>query len=235
MLPNSAVKTENLHEALDGDQPMQFHYVRCMSYLSNLSWESSPWCRLGILAPFRLRQVRLRSTTCATSTFRVGTPTLRQEREMAAGCGTPIRGPWAGLETCELPPVGGGRALWPCSGRARKRPGAGAGRAHHGPSGACAGRGRPRPGAGRGRDGHERSSGAAGSEVSGRHSGGIRPPYPGRRLYQKRHQFKLVKFELGGAGRARARRADEARVVRSQRARGPRRRGWGCKYGERGC
>ena len=41
---------------------------------------------------------------------------------MAAGCGTPIRGPWAGLETCELPPVGGGRALWPCSGRARKRP-----------------------------------------------------------------------------------------------------------------
>ena len=125
MLPNSAVKTENLHEALDGDQPMQFHYVRCMSYLSNLSWESSPWCRLGILAPFRLRQVqevRLRSTTCATSTFRVGTPTLRQEREMAAGCGTPIRGPWAGLETCELPPVGGGRALWPCSGRARKRP-----------------------------------------------------------------------------------------------------------------
>jgi hypothetical protein len=41
---------------------------------------------------------------------------------MGAGCGTPIRGPWAGLETCELPPVGGGRALWPCSGRARKRP-----------------------------------------------------------------------------------------------------------------
>jgi hypothetical protein len=41
---------------------------------------------------------------------------------MGAGCGTPIRGPWAGLETCELPPVGGGRALWPCSGRARERP-----------------------------------------------------------------------------------------------------------------
>ena len=29
-----------------------------MSYLSNLYWESSPWCRLGILAPFRLRQVQ---------------------------------------------------------------------------------------------------------------------------------------------------------------------------------
>ena len=30
--------------------------------------------------------------------------------------------------------------------------------------------------------GDGRSSGAAGSEASGRHSGGIRPPYPGRRL-----------------------------------------------------
>ena len=122
-------------------------------------------CRLGILAPFRLRQVqeiRLRSKTCAKSTIRVGTLTLRQEREMGAGCGTPIRGPWAGLETCELPPDGGASAvaaLWPRSGAAQAcascavRPGAGAGRAHHGPSGACAGRGRPRPGAGRARAG----------------------------------------------------------------------------------
>ena len=42
---------------------------------------------------------------------------------MAAGCGTPIRGPWAGLETCELPPVGGGASavavLWPRSEAAR--------------------------------------------------------------------------------------------------------------------
>ena len=29
---------------------------------------------------------------------------------MAAGCGTPIRGPWAGLETCEPPPGGAARA-----------------------------------------------------------------------------------------------------------------------------
>jgi hypothetical protein len=142
MLPNSAVKTENLLEALDGDQPMQFHYVRCMSYLSNLSWESSPWCRLGILAPFRLRQVqevRLRSKTCATSTIRVGTLTLRQEREMGAGCGTPIRGPWAGLATCEPPPGGAARADAAradaaradaaCTGRALRWPSQGAARA----------------------------------------------------------------------------------------------------------
>ncbi len=29
-------------------------------------------------------------------------PTLSQEAEMGAGCGTPTRGPWAGLGTCEL-------------------------------------------------------------------------------------------------------------------------------------
>lgn len=111
---------------------------------------------------------------------------------MAAGCGTPIRGPWAGLETCELPPVGGGASavavLWPRSEAARAgasravRPGAGAGRAHHGPSGACAGRGRPRPGAGRARAGAAgmatrdqvgllaRRHPAATAEVSGRHT-----------------------------------------------------------------
>jgi hypothetical protein len=160
-----------------------------MSYLSNLSWESSPWCRLGILAPFRWRQVqevRLRSKTCATSTIRVGTLTLRQEREMGAGCGTPIRGPWAGLETCELPPDGGASAvavLWPRSGAARAgesravRPGAGASRVHHGPSGACAGKAAPwrwsRP---RGRWPREIKWGcwlgdpAATAEVSGRHT-----------------------------------------------------------------
>ena len=170
-----------------------------MSYLSNLSWESSPWCRLGILAPFRLRQVqevRLRSKPCATSTIRVGTLTLRQEREMAAGCGTPIRGPWAGLETCELPPVEGGErcgralaALGRGPSRCEPRCATRGGRGPRPPwpvrrlcraGTASPGRGtRPRR---RGRDGHERSSGAAGSEASGRHSGGIRPPYPGRRL-----------------------------------------------------
>jgi hypothetical protein len=127
-----------------------------------------------VLSRRKVQEVRLRSKTCATSTIRVGTLTLCQEREMGAGCGTPIRGPWAGLETCELPPDGGASAvavLWPRSGAARAgesravRPGAGASRAHHGPSGACAGR--PRPGAGRARagDGHERSSGDAGSEI----------------------------------------------------------------------
>ena len=29
---------------------------------------------------------------------------------MGAGCGTPIRGPWAGLATCEPPPGGAARA-----------------------------------------------------------------------------------------------------------------------------
>ena len=179
----------------------------CMSYLSNLSWESSPWCRLGILAPFRLRQVqkvRLRLKTCATSTIRAGTPTLRQEREMAAGCGTPIRGPWAGLETCELPPDGGASAvaaLWPRSGAAQAcascavRPGAVAGRAHHGPSGACAGRGR---------------------EIKwGCWLGGIRPQQrrypaaiPGPPIVTKEASIQARAFFMGwrGPGRARARR-----------------------------
>ena len=76
----------------------------------------------------------------------------------------------------------GGRALWPCSGRARERPEpvraalCGPGRARAAPTMARQApvRGRPRPGAGRARagDGHERSSGDAGSE--------IRPP---QRMY----------------------------------------------------
>lgn len=31
MLPNSDVKTKDLHEALDGDQPMQFHYISILA------------------------------------------------------------------------------------------------------------------------------------------------------------------------------------------------------------
>ena len=105
-----------------------------MSYRSNPSWESFPWCRPGILVPFRWRQgleVRLRSKLCATSTILVRTLTLCQERETVAGCGTPIRGPWAGLETCEPPP--GGRspsAAQTDRGRSpRPQPRLGAGRA----------------------------------------------------------------------------------------------------------
>ena len=36
MLPNSAVKTENLHEALDGDQPMKFHYVSVLAEIKRM-------------------------------------------------------------------------------------------------------------------------------------------------------------------------------------------------------
>ena len=36
MLPNSAVKTEDLHEALDGDQPMVFHYVSIMAEIKRM-------------------------------------------------------------------------------------------------------------------------------------------------------------------------------------------------------
>ena len=167
---------------------------------------------------------------------------------MAAGCGTPIRGPWAGLETCELPPDGGASAvavLWPRSEAARAgasravRPGAGAGRAHHGPSGACAGRGRPRPGAGRARAGAAgmatrdqvgllaRRHPAATAEVSGRHT---------RAADCNKRGINSSSCSFNGLARAAPGRADEARadaVVRSSG--GPRRRGWGCKYGERGC
>jgi hypothetical protein len=82
-----------------------------MSYQSNQSWESSPLCRLGILVPLKWSKVqehRLRSKPCSTSTIQVGTLTVRQERGMGAGFGTPISGPWVGLETCEPPPGGGG-------------------------------------------------------------------------------------------------------------------------------
>jgi hypothetical protein len=160
-----------------------------MSYPSHPSWESCPWCRPGILVPFRLSQlqpVRPIPMPCVTTTIQVGLLTLSQEAEMGAGCGTPIRGPWAGLETCELPPDGGASAvavLWPRSGAALAgesravRPGAGASRAHHGPSGACAGKAAPwrwsRP---RGRWPREIKWGcwlgdpAATAEVSGRHT-----------------------------------------------------------------
>lgn len=76
----------------------------CMSYRSSPSWESCPWFELGILVLFRLRQVlevRLTPTPCATSSIRAGTLTLRQEKETDASFGTPIRGPWVGLGTCE--------------------------------------------------------------------------------------------------------------------------------------
>jgi hypothetical protein len=107
---------------------------------------------------------------------------------MGAGCGTPIRGPWAGLETCELPPDGGASTvavLWPRSGAARAgesravRPGAGASRVHHGPSGAC-GEGRALALVAPARAMATRDQVGMLARRSGRHSGGIRPPYPGR-------------------------------------------------------
>jgi hypothetical protein len=58
---------------------------------------------------------------------------------MGAGCGTPIRGPWAGLATCEPPPGGAARADAAradaaradaaCTGRALRWPSQGAARA----------------------------------------------------------------------------------------------------------
>ena len=36
MLPNSEVKTENLHEALDGDKPMKFHYVSVLAEIKRM-------------------------------------------------------------------------------------------------------------------------------------------------------------------------------------------------------
>ena len=41
MLPNSEVKTENLHEALDGDQPMEFHYVSIMTEIKRMLGNSA--------------------------------------------------------------------------------------------------------------------------------------------------------------------------------------------------
>jgi hypothetical protein len=36
MLPDSEVKTVNLHEALDGDQPMEFHYVSILAEIKRM-------------------------------------------------------------------------------------------------------------------------------------------------------------------------------------------------------
>lgn len=36
MLPDSDVKTVNLHEALDGDQPMEFHYVSILAEIKRM-------------------------------------------------------------------------------------------------------------------------------------------------------------------------------------------------------
>ena len=36
MLPDSEVKTVNLHEALDGDQPMEFHYVSILAEIKQM-------------------------------------------------------------------------------------------------------------------------------------------------------------------------------------------------------
>ena len=36
MLPNSKIKTKDLHEALDGDQPMEFHYVSIMAEIKRI-------------------------------------------------------------------------------------------------------------------------------------------------------------------------------------------------------
>ena len=36
MLPNSKIKTKDLHEALDGDQPMEFHYVSILAEIKRM-------------------------------------------------------------------------------------------------------------------------------------------------------------------------------------------------------
>jgi hypothetical protein len=36
MLPDSDIKTKDLHEALDGDQPMQFHYVSILAQIKRM-------------------------------------------------------------------------------------------------------------------------------------------------------------------------------------------------------
>ena len=36
MLPDSEVKTKDLHEALDGDQPMKFHYVSILAEIKRM-------------------------------------------------------------------------------------------------------------------------------------------------------------------------------------------------------
>ena len=36
MLPDSDVKTRNLHEALDGDQPMEFHHVSILAEIKRM-------------------------------------------------------------------------------------------------------------------------------------------------------------------------------------------------------
>lgn len=36
MLPDTQVKTANLHEELDGDQPMEFHYVSILSEIKRM-------------------------------------------------------------------------------------------------------------------------------------------------------------------------------------------------------
>ncbi len=36
MLPDSDVKTKDLHEELDGDQPMQFHYVSILAEIKRM-------------------------------------------------------------------------------------------------------------------------------------------------------------------------------------------------------
>lgn len=36
MLPDSKVKTKNLHQELDGDQPMDFHYVSIVAEIKRM-------------------------------------------------------------------------------------------------------------------------------------------------------------------------------------------------------
>ena len=36
MLPDSDIKTANLHEALDGDQPIEFHYVSILAEIKRM-------------------------------------------------------------------------------------------------------------------------------------------------------------------------------------------------------
>ena len=36
MLPGSEVMTKSLHEALDGDQPMEFHYVSILAEIKRM-------------------------------------------------------------------------------------------------------------------------------------------------------------------------------------------------------
>ena len=56
MLPNSAVKTEDLHEALDGDQPIKVHYVSIMAEIKRML--GNPACSGTMYTSFEYEAMR---------------------------------------------------------------------------------------------------------------------------------------------------------------------------------